>query len=43
MPTPVRRILAAGPMIVFGYDYLGDHTHGGTAPALLSFDGMRAP
>ncbi len=40
-PVYVRNPEVSGPMIVFGYDYLGDHTHGGSPPALLSFDGVR--
>jgi hypothetical protein len=30
-----------GPMVVFGYDYLVDHSSGRTPPRLLAFQGMR--
>ena len=30
-----------GPMVVFGYDYLEDHSHGRAAPHLLAFQGAR--
>lgn len=30
-----------GPMSVFGYDYLADHTHGGAPPRLLAYEGAR--
>jgi aminopeptidase YwaD len=40
-PVFVRIAAVSGPMIVFGYDYLGDHTHGRAPPGLLSFDGAR--
>jgi hypothetical protein len=36
-----RNAAVSGPMIVFGYDYLADHTHGGAPPRLLSFVGAR--
>ena len=40
-PVFARNAAVSGPMIVFGYDYLGDHTHGRAPPGLLSFDGAR--
>jgi len=40
-PVFARNASVSGPMIVFGYDYLGDHTHGRAPPGLLSFDGAR--
>ncbi|MGH7622484.1 MAG: hypothetical protein ACREMU_09115, partial [Gemmatimonadaceae bacterium] len=30
-----------GPMVVFGYDYLADHTHAGAPPRLLDYQGAR--
>ncbi|MDB4910685.1 MAG: hypothetical protein JWO39_1508 [Gemmatimonadetes bacterium] len=36
-----RNAAVSGPMIVFGYDYLADHTRGGAPPRLLSFVGAR--
>jgi aminopeptidase YwaD len=30
-----------GPMVVFGYDYLEDHSHGRAAPKLLAYQGAR--
>ena len=40
-PVFARNAAVSGPMIVFGYDYLGDHTHRRAPPGLLSFDGAR--
>ena len=36
-----RNAAVAGPMVVFGYDYLADHTKGRAAPKLLDFQGLR--
>jgi hypothetical protein len=30
-----------GPMVVFGYDYLADHTRAGAPPRLLAYEGAR--
>jgi aminopeptidase YwaD len=36
-----RNSAVSGPMVVFGYDYLVDHTKGKAAPKLLDFQGLR--
>jgi aminopeptidase YwaD len=36
-----RNPAVSGPTIVFGYDYLLEHRHGGAPPKLLSFTGAR--
>jgi aminopeptidase YwaD len=36
-----RNAAVAGPMVVFGYDYLADHTRGRAAPRLLEYRGLR--
>lgn len=36
-----RNTAVSGPMIVFGYDYLADHSRGRSPPRLLSFVGAR--
>jgi aminopeptidase YwaD len=36
-----RNAAVAGPMVVFGYDYLADHTKGRAAPKLLDYQGLR--
>jgi aminopeptidase YwaD len=36
-----RNAAVAGPMVVFGYDYLEDHTKGRPAPKLLEYQGLR--
>lgn len=36
-----RNAAVSGPMVVFGYDYLADHTKGRAAPKLLDYQGMR--
>nr|MDQ2768233.1 hypothetical protein [Gemmatimonadota bacterium] len=36
-----RNAAVSGPMVVFGYDYLADHTKGKPAPKLLDFQGLR--
>lgn len=37
----VRNPDVKGPMVVFGYDYLEDHSQGRTTPRLLAFEGAR--
>ncbi|MBA2686064.1 MAG: M28 family peptidase [Gemmatimonadaceae bacterium] len=36
-----RNTAVSGPMVVFGYDYLADHTRGKIVPKLLDFEGLR--
>ncbi len=36
-----RNAAVTGPMVVFGYDYLADHTKGRAAPKLLDYQGLR--
>ena len=36
-----RNAAVEGPMVVFGYDYLADHTKGRAAPRLLDYQGLR--
>jgi aminopeptidase YwaD len=36
-----RNAAVTGPMVVFGYDYLADHTAGHAAPKLLDYEGLR--
>jgi len=36
-----RNAAVSGPMVVFGYDYLADHTQGHTPPKLLEYQGLR--
>jgi hypothetical protein len=36
-----RNAGVAGPMVVFGYDYLADHTKGHAPPKLLDYSGLR--
>ncbi|MDB4910686.1 MAG: hypothetical protein JWO39_1509, partial [Gemmatimonadetes bacterium] len=36
-----RNAAVSGPMVVFGYDYLADHTKGHAAPRLLDYQGLR--
>jgi hypothetical protein len=36
-----RNPAVTGPMVVFGYDYLSDHTKGRAAPKLLDYEGLR--
>ncbi|MBK5186776.1 MAG: M28 family peptidase [Gemmatimonadaceae bacterium] len=36
-----RNAAVAGPMVVFGYDYLEDHTKGHAPPKLLDYQGLR--
>jgi aminopeptidase YwaD len=36
-----RNAAVAGPMVVFGYDYLADHTQGRAPPKLLEYQGLR--
>ena len=36
-----RNAAVSGPMVVFGYDYLADHTKGRALPKLLDYQGLR--
>src|SRR5512140_408187 len=36
-----RNAAVTGPMVVFGYDYLADHTKGHAPPRLLDYRGLR--
>jgi hypothetical protein len=36
-----RNASVTGPMVVFGYDYLADHTKGRAPPKLLEYQGLR--
>ncbi len=36
-----RNASVSGPMVVFGYDYLADHTKGRAPPKLLEYQGLR--
>ncbi|MDQ2931204.1 MAG: M28 family peptidase [Gemmatimonadota bacterium] len=36
-----RNASVSGPMVVFGYDYLEDHTKGKAHPKLLAYEGLR--
>ena len=36
-----RNAAVSGPMVVFGYDYLADHTKGHAPPKLLDYQGLR--
>jgi aminopeptidase YwaD len=36
-----RNAAITGPMVVFGYDYLADHTKGHAPPRLLDYQGLR--
>jgi aminopeptidase YwaD len=36
-----RNAAVSGPMVVFGYDYLADHTKGRAEPKLLEYRGLR--
>ena len=36
-----RNAAVSGPMVVFGYDYLADHTQRHAPPKLLDYQGLR--